>query len=138
LTAWTFDLLRADEIYEEHSRIPECSFGNAGAGAAHGFNCNALQYPIRSRGGLDGCRVARLIAGELVTPLEPVQFRDDPLSALRAIRFAVRYHFKLDPALEAAAVLPEIANLALKVSRERVGKGVESMLSGKTLILWRT
>jgi tRNA nucleotidyltransferase (CCA-adding enzyme) len=128
--------LRADEIYAEHSRIPECSFGTPRQDAARrDFNCNALFYNITTATTEDwtGQGLRDLMAGQLVTPLEPVQtFRDDPLRVLRAIRFAVRYQFRLDPALQAAAILPEIHNaLHLKVSRERVGKELEAMLSGK-------
>jgi tRNA nucleotidyltransferase (CCA-adding enzyme) len=128
--------LRADEIYAEHSRIPACRFGTPAQDALRrDFHCNALFYNIRTKLVEDwtGRGLRDLLAGELVTPLEPVRtFRDDPLRVLRAIRFAVRYQFKLDPALEAAAVLPEIHEaLHLKVSRERVGKELEQMLSGK-------
>ena len=128
--------LRADEVYQEDSRIPMCTFGTPAQDAARrDFTCNALFYNIRTRAVEDwtGRGLQDLIAGQLVTPLEPVRtFRDDPLRVLRAIRFAVRYNFALDPALEAAAVLPEIHQaLHLKVSRERVGKELEAMLSGK-------
>ena len=67
------------------------------------------------------------------TPLEAYQtFHDDPLRVLRAIRFAVRYGMDLSPDLMEACKHPQIhKELHRKVSRERVGKELEGMLSGK-------
>ena len=47
---------------------------------------------------------ADLKAGVIRTPLDPVQtFLDDPLRILRAVRFANRFEFSLDPAIYLAA-----------------------------------
>ena len=47
--------------------------------------------------------------GIIRTPLNALEtFRDDPLRVLRAIRFAARFGFKLDPELESAAKKTEI------------------------------
>ena len=128
--------LRAQEIYQHNSRIPIVRFGTPLEDAQRrDFTVNALFYNLRSKCVEDWTRsgLRDLLAGKLVTPLEPVQtFRDDPLRVLRAIRFAVRYNFTLDPALEAACMNEEIHKaLHIKVSRERVGKELEGMLSGK-------
>lgn len=49
-----------------------------------------------------GC--ADLKAGIIRTPLDPAQtFLDDPLRILRAIRFANRFEFSLDPGISLAA-----------------------------------
>ena len=72
-----------------------------------------------------------LRAGLLRTPLEPrVTLLDDPLRALRGVRFASRYGFALDPGFAEACLLPEVrAALLAKVSRERVGKEVWGALA---------
>jgi tRNA nucleotidyltransferase (CCA-adding enzyme) len=129
--------LRAQEIYTSDSRIPVVRMGTPREDAERrDFTVNALFFNLQTRlvedwtgRGLHDL----LIAKRLVTPLEPVQtFRDDPLRVLRAIRFAVRYQFQLDTAIQDACRLDEIHKaLHVKVSRERVGKELEGMLSGK-------
>lgn len=130
--------LRANEVYADHSRIPSLTqrFGSVADDAwRRDFTCNALYYNVLTQQVEDwtqrGYRDLR--AGRLVTPLDPhTTLTDDPLRVLRAIRFAVRYQFQLDPALQQAAVHPDIHQaLHVKVSRERVGKELEAMLSGK-------
>ncbi len=45
-----------------------------------------------------------LAEGLIRTPIDPVQtFLDDPLRVLRAVRFAGRFRFRVDPALVDAA-----------------------------------
>ncbi len=45
-----------------------------------------------------------LAEGFIRTPIDPVQtFLDDPLRVLRAVRFAGRFRFRVDPALVEAA-----------------------------------
>lgn len=124
------------EHYEDHSRIPTVAFGGPKDDAyRRDFTCNALFYNLRTQTVEDwtGRGFRDLREGTLVTPLEPVKtFRDDPLRVLRAVRFAVRYNFRLDKALEDACQLDEIHKaLHRKVSRERIGKELEGMLSGK-------
>jgi tRNA nucleotidyltransferase (CCA-adding enzyme) len=128
--------LRAEEVYRAESRIPVVEFGSPRADAERrDFTVNALFYNIRSGQVEDWTErgLADLRAGLLVTPLDPLRtFRDDPLRVLRAVRFAVRYRFRLDPAIEAAAMNQEIhKKLHIKISRERIGKELEGMLSGK-------
>jgi len=126
--------LRSETSYEEHSRIPQVEFGSPLEDSMRrDFTINALYYNLRSRRIEDYTRrgIADLVAGKIVTPIDPVAtFRDDPLRVLRAIRFAVRYRFDLEQDLREAAQLPEIHKaLHVKVSRERVGKELDGMLS---------
>jgi tRNA nucleotidyltransferase/poly(A) polymerase len=153
--------LRANEVYGADSRIPtfgttlgswslEPGLEKAGSGSrippAFGapledalrrdFTINSLFYNVRTGKiedwtgrGLDDLLRRRLV----VTPVDPhVTFHDDPLRVLRAIRFAVRLDFALDASIVEAAMSERVhRSLHAKVSRERIGKELEGMLSGK-------
>jgi tRNA nucleotidyltransferase (CCA-adding enzyme) len=129
--------LRAHEIYADDSRIPIVRLGTPLEDAyRRDFTVNALFYNLQTKTVEDwtGRGVRDLLQTKrLVTPLEPVQtFRDDPLRMLRAIRFAVRLRLTLDDQLREACCVPTIREaLRVKVSRERFGKELEGMLSGK-------
>jgi tRNA nucleotidyltransferase (CCA-adding enzyme) len=128
--------LRGQERYQVDSRIPVTSFGSPLEDAERrDFTMNSLFYNLSTMSVEDwlGRGIADLKRGMLVTPLDALDtFRDDPLRVLRAIRFAVRYQFDLDDNLRSAAMHPEIHKaLHVKISRERVGKELEGMLSGK-------
>ena len=139
--------LRANEVYGADSRIP--TFGTTSGSCippAFGapledalrrdFTINSLFYNVRTGKiedwtgrGLDDLLRRRLV----VTPVDPhVTFHDDPLRVLRAIRFAVRLDFALDASIVEAAMSERVhRSLHAKVSRERIGKELEGMLSGK-------
>ena len=132
--------LRAEEVYEENSRIPTSQTRNFGTpledALRRDFTINSLFYNIRTHKiedwtnkGLDDLMVHRRI----VTPVDAHEtFHDDPLRVLRAIRFCVRLDFVLDDNLKEAAMSKRVHHsLHVKVSRERVGKELEGMLSGK-------
>jgi len=132
--------LRAEEVYLPGSRIPTSDtrmFGTPLEDALRrDFTINSLFYNVRSGRiedwtgkGLGDLSVHRRI----VTPVDPhVTFHDDPLRVLRAIRFAVRLDFELDETIMEAARSNRVHHsLHVKVSRERVGKELEGMLSGK-------
>ena len=132
--------LRAEEVYEENSRIPTSQTRNFGTpledALRRDFTINSLFYNIRTRKiedwtnkGLDDLMIHRRI----VTPVDAHEtFHDDPLRVLRAIRFCVRLDFVLDDNLKAAAMSKRVHHsLHVKVSRERVGKELEGMMSGK-------
>lgn len=72
------------------------------------------------------------MAGLIRTPLAAeTTFMDDPLRILRAIRFASRLEFHLHSDITDAAMKPHVhATLGSKISRERIGKELEGMLSG--------
>ncbi|KAF9592390.1 hypothetical protein IFM89_014560 [Coptis chinensis] len=73
-----------------------------------------------------------LKSGKIVTPLPPkYTFLDDPLRVLRAIRFVAKFGFVLDEELKKAAASDEVkAAIVGKVSRERIGKEIDLMISG--------
>lgn len=129
--------LRSQEVYQAHSRIPTTQFGSPLEDAQRrDFTINALFLNLRTHSVEDwtGRGLKDLQERLLVTPLCPsTTFHDDPLRVLRAIRFAVRYNMKMDPALEEACRDAQVhETLHVKISRERVGKELEAMLSGKS------
>jgi len=127
------------ETYAEDSRIPTIVIGTPVEDSyRRDFTINALYFHLQSgrvedwtKRGLQDLLSPSI--GKITTPLPAYQtFHDDPLRVLRAIRFAVRYQRRLDDSLIEAAMHPQIhGELHRKVSRERVGKELEGMLSGK-------
>eukprot|EP00560_Eucampia_antarctica_P009156 CAMPEP_0197827676 /NCGR_PEP_ID=MMETSP1437-20131217/4409_1 /TAXON_ID=49252 ORGANISM="Eucampia antarctica, Strain CCMP1452" /NCGR_SAMPLE_ID=MMETSP1437 /ASSEMBLY_ACC=CAM_ASM_001096 /LENGTH=450 /DNA_ID=CAMNT_0043428625 /DNA_START=264 /DNA_END=1616 /DNA_ORIENTATION=- len=130
--------LRAQEIYEDDSRIPTTQFGTPLEDALRrDFTVNSLFYNIRTNQiedwtnrGIHDLLHHRI----LVTPVHPLTtFHDDPLRVLRAIRFSVRFDLLLHQDIRDAAMDSKVHDsLHVKVSRERVGKELEGMLSGKS------
>jgi len=132
--------LRAEEVYELNSRIPTSKTKMFGIpledALRRDFTINSLFYNVRTNKiedwtgrGLDDLIVHRRI----VTPVDAhTTFHDDPLRILRAIRFCVRLDFTLDDEIVLAAMSKRVHHsLHVKVSRERVGKELEGMLTGK-------
>jgi tRNA nucleotidyltransferase (CCA-adding enzyme) len=125
------------ETYADDSRIPETVMGTALEDSyRRDFTMNSLYYNLSTQCIEDWTQrgLKDLLETKVVqTPLEAYQtFHDDPLRVLRAIRFAVRYHMQLSQDLMMACQHPQIhRELHRKVSRERVGKELEGMLSGK-------
>lgn len=125
------------ETYADDSRIPTTVIGTPSEDSyRRDFTMNALYYNLQThqvedwtRRGLQDLLETKLV----VTPLDAYQtFHDDPLRVLRAIRFAVRFDMNLAEELKAASMDYQIhTELHRKVSRERVGKELEGMLSGK-------
>ncbi len=97
------------------------------------FTINSMFYNVNDEVIEDytGQGYSDLQSGLLRTPLEPLTtMLDDPLRALRAVRFASRYAFDLAPDLLHCMACEEVqAALVSKVSRERVGREVEGMLA---------
>jgi tRNA nucleotidyltransferase (CCA-adding enzyme) len=129
--------LRGEE-YSGDSRIPKIQINATPLEDAkrRDFTVNSLFYNLRTNQvedwtgrGMDDLLVQKM----LVTPLcASVTFHDDPLRVLRAIRFGVRYGLALSDNIVQAAKSGEVhESLHVKVSRERVGKELEGMLSGK-------
>eukprot|EP01119_Soliformovum_irregulare_P023646 TRINITY_DN8303_c0_g1_i1.p1 TRINITY_DN8303_c0_g1~~TRINITY_DN8303_c0_g1_i1.p1 ORF type:complete len:552 (+),score=178.47 TRINITY_DN8303_c0_g1_i1:11-1666(+) len=96
---------------------------------------NSLFYNINTHQveDLSGKGISDLRDGIIRTPLTPLTtFLDDPLRVLRAIRFAGRFGFSMDPELMEAAQHPQTKDALLKkVSRERFGAELKGMFRGK-------
>ena len=131
--------LRADEIYTQDSRIPLTTnrFGTPLQDAMRrDFTVNSLFYNLRTHKIEDytNLGIKHLLVDKMIqTPIDPkITFYDDPLRVLRAIRFAVRYNFHLHSDVRKAAMSQPVQDaLHKKVSRERIGKELEGMLTGK-------
>ena len=125
--------LRAEE-YTHDSRIPDLM--RIGSPAEDAFRrdltINALFYNINTGQVEDwtGRGFDDLKRGIVATPLPPLTtLLDDPLRALRSVRFAARLRFTMDDELVKAATNERVRDaLAQKVSRERVGGEVDLML----------
>ena len=127
-----------NETYAEDSRIPNTAVLGTPLEDAYrrDFTINTLYYNLQTQCVEDWTHRGLLDLLEtrlLVTPLDAHQtFQDDPLRVLRAIRFSVRFDMRCADDVTAAAMQSHIHHeLRRKVSRERVGKELEGMLSGK-------
>lgn len=123
------------ESYAEGSRIPEAmAFGTAEEDALRrDLTINALFYNLVTGEveDLTGRGLADLRAGLCRAPMADQRqtLLDDPLRALRAVRFAARFRFALDGDLADACRDPDVLTaLRDKVSRERVGAELNGML----------
>lgn len=124
------------ETYSHDSRIPEVKIGTPSEDAMRrDLTINALFYNINdgsledfTQHGFDDIR-ARVIR----TPLPPLTtLLDDPLRALRAVRFAARLNFSMDDELACTCKNSDVHNaLAAKVSRERISGELHRILCNK-------
>jgi tRNA nucleotidyltransferase/poly(A) polymerase len=129
---------RGQEQYQDpNSRIPllvQCGTPTEDA-YRRDFTINSLFYNLQTNCIEDYTArgIQDLQNRRLITPFPPsITFYDDPLRLLRAIRFTIRFRLTMDPTIVAAAQDSHIQTaLRQKVSRERVGKELEGMLSGK-------
>lgn len=123
------------EKYTETSRVPVIEIGTPEEDARRrDITINTMFYNINTGSFEDflGTGKEDLIKGHIQTPLDPsVTFADDPLRILRVVRFAVRFQFELDPAIEKACMQEEIKSaLYQKISNERIAKELSLMLEG--------
>ncbi|XBI77267.1 hypothetical protein VPH35_070418 [Triticum aestivum] len=124
------------EKYAESSRIPTMEDATPEEDAhRRDLTINSLFFNINdnivedfTKRGIDD-----LIKGLIDTPLDAkATFLDDPLRVLRAIRFAARFNFTLSDRLKEAASDEKVKlELGCKVSKERVGKEIDLMMSGQ-------
>jgi hypothetical protein len=121
--------LRREDYANAGSRIPSTSaLGTPAEDASRrDFTVNALFYNLATRRveDLTGRGLADLAARVLRTPAGRPAFdtlAEDPLRALRCVRFACALDFDVDPQLQAALADPRIEEaVRLKLSRERIG-----------------
>lgn len=124
--------LRTEE-YVANSRIPEMKIGTPEEDALRrDLTINALFYNLNTKQVEDftGRGLPDIDARIIRTPLEPLTtLLDDPLRALRVIRFAARLNFQMDAALFEACKKPAVhVALKEKVSRERITAEIDGML----------
>ncbi|MGH8161921.1 MAG: polynucleotide adenylyltransferase PcnB [Gammaproteobacteria bacterium] len=137
----TFRALESEErLTHESGRIlRDSSYGTLAEDAIRrDFTINALYYDPAEQQVLDFCagladiesRTVRLI-GDPAT-----RYREDPVRMLRALRFAAKLDFKLDPATEApiGELAPLLADIAPARLLEEFGK---LFLTGKALPTYR-
>lgn len=125
------------ETYSHDSRIPDVAIGTPLEDAmrrdltinALFYNINTSQIEDYTNKGFHDIR-----SGIIRTPLPPLTtLLDDPLRALRAVRFASRLNFKFDPQLFQACLDPRVHQaLGAKVSRERISTELDRMMASKT------
>ncbi len=127
------------ESYVDHSRKPAVEWGDSLEIdlSRRDFTINALALDVVALAkGTTGVQTLfdffggfqDLADGVVRTPIDPeTLFRDDPLRMLRAARFAARFTFAIDPAVEAAA--SAMAEQIDKVSAERVRAELDLLLA---------
>jgi len=125
------------EIYNPTSRVPEISATNDPTEDVkrRDLTINAIYYNIDT-GKIEDYvgGVKDLENGILRTPVDPVvTLKEDPLRALRALRFLSQmYGFELDEQLVEALKHPEVHKSYLdKVAPERARKELEKLVLGK-------
>ncbi|MBV9543902.1 MAG: HDIG domain-containing protein [Chloroflexi bacterium] len=120
------------EAYTPGSRKPSVAFGGSLEDdlARRDFTINAIALDLRSGALRDPLGGVRDLEVGLVRAVgEPAErFREDPLRLLRAVRFASRLGFLIEPATADAvcAAAPALAG----ISRERVRDELEKILLG--------
>lgn len=123
------------ENYSNASRVPTIRHGAPLEDALRrDLTINALFYNLHTGEVEDFTRLAQadLRVGIVRTPLPAlITLLDDPLRAFRAVRFASRYQFRIDPDLVRACSEPAVhGKIATKVSAERCSQEMKSMISG--------
>ncbi|MCC7370834.1 MAG: HD domain-containing protein [Chloroflexi bacterium] len=121
------------EAYEAGSRKPQVEFGDSLDGdlSRRDFTINAMAIhadsgdlvdPFSGREDL-GARLVRAVG----SPAD--RFRDDPLRLMRAVRFASRLAFQIEPQTRQA--IPPVAEALATISRERVAQELTKILTSR-------
>ena len=123
------------EVYTSDSRIPQVTDASPAEDASRrDFNFNSLMLDIETGDLKDftGKGIEDIKNKVVRTPLDPkITFSDDPLRIMRALRFATKLGFALDPAIIEAAKDPAIQQaFRTKISRERMHDEFRKMLTG--------
>lgn len=123
---------RSKEVYEPGSRKPEVEFGKTLLDdlSRRDFTINAMARDPATGMVLDPLGgEADLSAGILRAVGNPTErFREDPLRLLRAVRFAARLGFSIEP--ETRRAMNETRAALASISRERVRDEYSRMLTG--------
>lgn len=124
------------ESYCETSRIPKVQLGTPTEDAyRRDLTINTLFYNIHTKYIEDFTGIGLLDLQQKIirTPLPSlITLTDDPLRALRAIRFACRFNFSISSELMQACQNPTVITALLqKVSRERILHELELMAKTK-------
>ncbi len=122
---------RAEEYKDGPRKPSEVSKTTLEADASRrDFCCNALYKDLRTGKILDptGKGLSDIENKILRTPLDPEEtFRDDPLRMLRAVRFAAKLDFDIDPTvLTAMKPIPEYYQLSMERVRDEFEKIITS------------
>jgi len=123
------------ENYTSDSRVPTAQHGCPVTDALRrDLTINALFYNLHTRQVEDHTRkgLQDLKQGLVRTPLSPlVTLLDDPLRAFRAVRFASRFQFRIDPELVQACQHPSVhQRIASIISPERCAVEMRRMFAG--------
>lgn len=118
------------EKYEKGSRKPEVVYADLEDDAfRRDLTVNSLFKDIVTGEikDLTGKGIEDIKAGVVRTPTDPDQtFKDDPLRMLRAIRFAVKYNWKMP--LSMVKALKKNADMIQNISQERIRDELNKML----------
>lgn len=95
------------------------------------FTCNALYYSIHDFSIVDYVGGVQDVRDGIIRSIgDPrIRFREDPVRMLRAVKFAARFSFAIEP--ETAAAIHECAEEITKASRFRVTEEIFRILTQK-------
>jgi poly(A) polymerase len=125
---------RTESDYQDRRRPNKVKFSSVEEDAARrDFTINALYYDIKTAQVLDlfnglqdlQNKIVRAIANPKTSSVKE-RFEEDALRLLRAVRFAARFHFTIEP--RTAEAIRECAPLIKEVSVERVREELLRML----------
>jgi poly(A) polymerase len=120
------------EAYEPGSRKPRVAFGGSLIDdlARRDFTINAMAFDPRDGAIQDPFGGQTDLSNALIRAVGNAteRFREDPLRLLRAVRFASRLGFDIDP--ETTAAIRATASSLGQISRERVRDELEKLLLG--------
>lgn len=126
-----FVTTRTETYTPDGGRKPQVGFGTIQDDVERrDFTVNALLYDLTNNkivdlvGGLEDIE-----KGIIRTPLDPdIIFNEDPLRMLRAVRFAGRYGWQIDPSIEES--IKNNVHLLSTISRERVRDELVKIIQG--------
>lgn len=144
VTGWyeniAFDIVHLrNEHYTSTSRVPAVQHGGPLEDALRrDLTINSLFYNLHTREIEDYTQKGfeDLKRGLVRTPLAALTtLMDDPLRAFRAVRFASRFIFTMDPDLVRACSNPVVLDsLAMKISQERFTNELFRMITGHAAV----